>query len=110
MKARNNQYDTLVQALNELYQRGYIHNFRIDETGQMIENPKSRYSPSEVRLLEYHRFEGMTNPSDMSIVYAVETKNGIKGTVVDSYGAAGTDYVSAFMNLAQQNQFRKTDN
>jgi len=110
MEGKNNQYDTLVQALNSLYQRGYVHNFRIAPNGEMVENSQSHYSPSEVSLHEFHRFEGMTNPSDMSIVYAVETKNGSKGTVVDSYGASGTDYVSAFMNLVQQNQFRETDN
>ena len=28
----------------------------------------------------------MTNPDDMSIVYAVTTDDGKKGTVVDAYG------------------------
>jgi len=110
METRNNQYDTLVEALNSLYQRGYIHNFRIDENGDMIEHSNIHYASSEVQLNEYHRFEGMTNPSDMSIVYAVETINGEKGTVVDSYGVSGTDYVSNFMNKVQQSQFRKTEN
>jgi len=35
---------------------------------------------------EFHRFEGMSNPDDNSIVFAISSDDGIKGTLVDAYG------------------------
>ncbi|WP_430973585.1 hypothetical protein [Sunxiuqinia rutila] len=102
---KNNQYATMVEALKELDKRGYTHNFRVNEYGQLEENRTRHYPPSEVELHEFHRFEGATNPSDMSIVYAVQTKSGTKGTVVDSYGAGGSAVTSKFMNSIDQKQF-----
>ena len=34
----------------------------------------------------YRRFEGASDPDDMSIVYAVESNNGWQGTIVDAFG------------------------
>ena len=33
-----------------------------------------------------HRFEGMSSTDDNSILYAISSKDGIKGTLVDAYG------------------------
>jgi hypothetical protein len=41
----------------------------------------------------------------MSILYAVQTSTGLKGTVVDAYGADGSEVISEFMNQANQKQF-----
>ncbi|MHA7111977.1 hypothetical protein ACRTDU_17755 [Sunxiuqinia elliptica] len=105
MKHLNNQYSTLVEALNELAKRGFTHNFRIDDRGLITEKSDQVILPKQVTLQEFHRFEGMTNPSDMSIVYAIETNSGLKGTIVDSYGASGSEQISEFMNQVIQKQF-----
>ncbi|QGY47689.1 phosphoribosylpyrophosphate synthetase [Maribellus comscasis] len=102
---KNNQYETLVEALEQLKERGYTHNFQVNEHGQLIEDKEGFFFPSEVELHEFHRFEGDTNPADMSILYAVQTSTGLKGTVVDAYGAEGSEVISKFMNQANQKQF-----
>ncbi|WP_339737526.1 hypothetical protein [uncultured Sunxiuqinia sp.] len=102
---KNNQYSTLVEALAELAKRGYTHNYRVNRYGQLEESKTVHFLPSEVELHEFHRFEGATNPSDMSIVYAVKTNSEEKGTVVDSYGVDGSEVTSKFMNKIAQRQF-----
>ncbi|MGQ7869315.1 hypothetical protein [Sunxiuqinia sp. sy24] len=102
---KNNQYSTMLEAMQDLTKRGYTHNFRVNEHGQLEENKTVHYPPNEVELHEFHRFEGETNPADMSIVYAVQTKSGAKGTVVDSYGVDGSEITSKFMNSIDQKQF-----
>jgi len=104
--SNNNNYDTMVEAINDLIAKGYTHNFRIDENGLLREGTKKEtYWPEKIELHEFHRFEGNTNPSDMSIVYAVATVSGKKGTVVDSFGVNGNEEVSRFMNKVAQKQF-----
>jgi hypothetical protein len=43
--------------------------------------------PDDFEIVEHHRFEGETNPSDSSIIYAIESKDGaMKGVLVGAYG------------------------
>lgn len=106
MKRVNNNYETMVEAIEDLKKRGYTHNFNVDSKGVLADGESSKtYLPSSVELHELHRFEGATNPSDMSILYAVETDSGKKGTVVDAFGVDGSETVSKFMNHVAQKQF-----
>jgi hypothetical protein len=106
MKRVNNNYDTMVEAIEDLKSRGFTHNFNVESNGVLSEGKSSRkYLPSSVALHELHRFEGATNPSGMSILYAVETDTGAKGTVVDAFGVDGSETVSKFMNHVAQKQF-----
>lgn len=101
----NNKYDTLSDASENLLKRGYTYNFRVNEKGILTDNKNLKFDPSEVILEEFHRFEGMSNPADSTILYAVTTKSGMKGTVVDSYGADGSEITSDFMNKVEQRQY-----
>ncbi len=81
-----NTYDTLVEATNDLQKRGFEHNFNLESDRLYCEKLEKYYHPKEFTIKEVHRFEGMTNPSDNSVVYALETNNGDKGMLVDAYG------------------------
>ncbi len=80
-------YDSLLDALNGLKQRGYTIDFNLafnhvkcNETGVCL-------SPSQFEITEHHRFEGISNPEDSSIVFAIESKDGtMKGVLVSAYG------------------------
>jgi hypothetical protein len=100
----NNQYSTMVEATEQLTQKGYTHNFKVNDAGSLQDSSGELYPPSDVILQEFHRFEGITDPSDMSIIYAVETHSGLKGAVVDAYGVDGSMVTSEFMNLVKQKQ------
>lgn len=101
----NNKYDTLADATAQLLKKGYNFNFQVNEAGKLSDNDALEFEPSQVILEEVHRFEGMTNPADSSILYAVKTKSGEKGIVIDSYGADGSEVTSEFMNKVDQAQF-----
>ncbi len=102
---KNNQYTTLIQALEDLSKQDYKGNFSVTDEGLLDDGKGNLHSPQEVKLMEFHRFEGETNPSDSSILYVLKLRNGKKGTVVDSYGAQGSEITSDFMNNAKQKQF-----
>lgn len=71
------QYNTLAAAVIGLRERGY----ELDML-ELIKNNK----PEHFTVVEVHHFEGIINPSDNSILYAIESKTGEKGIVVDTNG------------------------
>ncbi len=101
----NNQYNTLSEAVEHLKKRGFTHNFRVNNEGELIETGEAHFEPANVKLVEFHRFEGTSDPGDMSILYALETTTGEKGTVVDSFGMDGSETISEFMNKVEQGQY-----
>ena len=101
----NNRFDSLAQATANLIKEGYTINFRVNDEGKLVDNKRVEFNPKQVKLNEFHRFEGASNPADSSILYAVETDSGLKGLVVDSFGADGSVITSDFMNKVRQNQF-----
>ena len=43
---------------------------------------------------EIYRFEGVSDPDDMAIVYAIESRDGTRGTLVDAFGVYSDPAVS----------------
>lgn len=80
-------YDTMVDALAGARERGYTTDFNIAFDKLKCSTTGVCLSPSQFEIVEFHRFEGFTNPSDSSIVYFVEAKDGnMKGVLVSAYG------------------------
>ncbi|MFZ4263726.1 phosphoribosylpyrophosphate synthetase [Sphingobacterium sp. HJSM2_6] len=83
-------YDTLSEAVNDLQRLGYVTDFLINEDGSCIycSGGNIELSPDEFEIDLIYRFEGMTDPADESILFAISSKdNLIKGLVINSFGA-----------------------
>ena len=48
-------------------------------------------------IREYQRFEGVSDPDDMAIVYGIESLDGTQGSLVDAFGTYSNATVSAFL-------------
>ncbi len=79
--------ETLSEAITDLKQRGYVQDFNLHP--EWIECPplNLRLRPEEFHVDEVYRFEGMNNPDDSSILLAIQSTTGVKGLLVDAYGA-----------------------
>ncbi|MFK7937329.1 MAG: phosphoribosylpyrophosphate synthetase [Saprospiraceae bacterium] len=94
---QSNYYDTLVEATQELKSRGYKDDFKLrDEGMENLANNKF-YQPDDLKIVEFHRFEGMTNPAESSMISAVELSDGRKGTIVTTYGAYSDEKMDEFL-------------
>lgn len=80
------QYSTMVDATKGLKERGFTHEFKLREDGMECLETGVKYQPDDMKIVEYHRFEGMSNPADMSAVFAIECNDETQGLVVSSYG------------------------
>ncbi len=79
-------YETLTEALNDLAKRGYVHNFNIECDCIKCTAIELKLHPDDFEITEFYRFEGDSNPDDEEILYAIASKDGIKGTLVNAYG------------------------
>jgi len=47
---------------------------------------QQKFNPEDFKIVEVYRYEGDSDPADEAIVYAIESKNGLKGVLVNGYG------------------------
>lgn len=81
-----NNYQSLVDALDDLRKRDYVADFATDTVCLYCGDLDIRLNPEEFNVDEVYRFEGDSNPDDSSVLYAITSTTGVKGTLVDSYG------------------------
>ena len=77
-------YDTVSEALADLKIRGYNNDFNLAENCIVCDNQK--FEPLDFEITEIYRFEGNSDPGDEAIVYAIQSKTGVKGVLVNGYG------------------------
>ena len=78
-----NQMSTLTSCTNHLLKEGFTENFSAHKNGIEAPSKGRNYSPSEVKIVSFYRFEGDSDPGDNAILYAIETHDGTKGLLID---------------------------
>lgn len=95
-------YETLADAVTDLRKRGFTVDFNLEENCLVCHEDK--FHPQDFEITEVYRFEGDTDPADQSVVYAIESKTGLKGILVNAYGL----YADAMSNeIIQKLSFHK---
>lgn len=94
----------LIEKTEELTEKGYDAEFQITEAGLKHLKGNEIYQPGDIHIVEFFRFEGITNPDDMAILYVIETKDGLKGTIIDAFGLYSDDILGAFMKEVEKNK------
>ncbi|MGN6618484.1 MAG: phosphoribosylpyrophosphate synthetase [Ilyomonas sp.] len=78
---------TLFETINELRKEGYTEDFNLRQNCLECRNGEFKIFADEFKVDKYLRFEGESNPSDASILYAIssDSKN-LKGVLMNAYG------------------------
>lgn len=91
-------YSTMTEAVEALRRRGFTADFTFSkERGQITAGDRS-FKGDQLAIVEHHRFEGASDPDDSSVVYALEGSDGIKGLLIDAYGAYARGDICALLN------------
>lgn len=91
----------------KLEKDGFTEQFRVEKGRLYSIETEKKYKPAEVKVVNFYRFEGISDPEDMSILYAIETTDGAKGTLTDAYGTYSDDDTGAFLKEVETH--KKTD-
>jgi hypothetical protein len=90
-------YSTVLEAVNDLKKRGYKEDFDLQSNSVTCAALNLKWHPENFKVDEFYRFEGMSNPDDNSIVFAISSNDGIKGTLVDAYGPYSENLTEAMI-------------
>lgn len=87
--------DPLTEKLEELQKEGFTHQFDLKDGALQADGQK--YSADQLEIVEEYRFEGESNPDDLSVLYAVKADDGTQGTVIDAYGTYADNELGEFL-------------
>lgn len=79
-------YNNLIDALQDLKARGYTNDFNLKPHCLECTSLALQLHPEDFEVKEFYRFEGDSSTDDNSILFAIESKDGIKGVLIDAYG------------------------
>jgi hypothetical protein len=79
-------YTTLSEAIDGLKRQGYTQDFNLACDALHCASLDLKLHPEDFTIDKFFRFEGMSDPDDNSILFAISSKDGIRGTLVDAYG------------------------
>jgi hypothetical protein len=87
--------ETLTDAVARLASAGYRGSFLAREGRLTSIETEQHFAPEDLVVCEVVRFEGDSDPGDMTVLFAMQTSDGsVRGTFVAGYGTA-TDAESA---------------
>ena len=77
---------TMTSCTATLQAEGYTENFIMKDVWLEAPSTKRLYTPNDIKINSFYRFEGESDPADSAIVYAIQTNDELKGLLIDSYG------------------------
>lgn len=78
-----NNYNSPVDALADLKKRGYDARFEPKPFCLYCGDLDIRLHAEDFNIDEIYRFAGNSDPDDSTVVYAVSSNTGLKGTLID---------------------------
>ncbi|MCC6953172.1 MAG: hypothetical protein IT290_03550 [Deltaproteobacteria bacterium] len=96
------------EACESLRSHGFTESFVFDPPALRCCETGELFQASQIEITGIFRFEGESNPSDMSVIYALEgtTFSGKlrRGILVDAYGAYATPRLGDFLESVTENR------
>ena len=98
---RTTSYTNVVEAIEGLRKRGFTANFEfLDHTFRDVESGRT-FRADELTIVEHFRFEGASDRDDMSVVYAIESIDGLKGVIADAFGLYADADLGGFLETVE---------
>lgn len=88
-------YGTVSEALEAFRLQGFTVDFNLHEN--CIACQTDKFEPHEFEIVDLYRYEGNSDPADEAVVYAIESKSGMKGVLVTGYGMSSDTMSEAIL-------------
>lgn len=86
-----------LDKIREYESKGYTSSF-IMRLGVLTDISSGHsYGVDDIKIVDEYRYEGMSDPDDLSILYVLEMSDGNKGLILRPYGARATEEIDHFL-------------
>lgn len=94
---------TVSEVLDKLKAEGYTVDFNLSENCLICQGNSLQIYPDEFVVDRHYRFEGMSDPGDEAVIYAISSdKHKMKGTLVDGYGIYSDEMTHELIQALRQ--------
>ncbi|WP_375578116.1 phosphoribosylpyrophosphate synthetase [Marivirga tractuosa] len=91
--------NTLAEKIENLKKEGYTEDFFFEDGKLKTED--NSFEKNDISEVKEYRFEGKSNPDDLSILYQITTSSGKKGTIADGFGPNANQELTEFILEAE---------
>ncbi|MEO8666010.1 MAG: phosphoribosylpyrophosphate synthetase [Ignavibacteria bacterium] len=77
---------TVPEIIQKLREKHFIHDFCVKDEKISSNETGETFSPEDLIIERIYRYEGESDPGDMSVVYGITSKSGTRGILIDAYG------------------------
>ena len=94
---------TVTEVIQNLQQEGYTEDFNLKTNCLECRKNALQVSPEEFVVDRHFRFEGLSDPADAAIIYAISSiKHNIKGILVNGYGTSSEPLTEELVNALKE--------
>lgn len=97
-------YKTLAEAVEGLRRRGFTANFELLNKRFRAVDSGQTFTADQLTIVEHHRFEGVSDPDDMAVLYGIEANDGTRGTIADAFGPQADPDLGAFLKNVKMHE------
>ncbi|HKW91390.1 MAG TPA: phosphoribosylpyrophosphate synthetase [Methylomirabilota bacterium] len=97
MPPEKNALTDVAAVVDDLTHHGFPEEFRVVAGHLQVVRTGESLETKDLVIRDVYRFEGVSDPDDMAIVYGVESASGARGTVVDAFGVYSDPALSAVL-------------
>ena len=88
--------------IDRIERDGFTEHFTVEHGALKSTERGDSFAPRDVIIREFARYEGVSDPDDMSVIYAIETRDGRRGTLTDGFGVYANPAVTAFVESVEK--------
>lgn len=93
----------MIEDIRIAKEKGFNSEFFFVNGKLRCRGSKVEYTAEDCKLVEYRRYEGMTDPGDSSILFLIKCFDGTKGCLSSAYGKdADTDLIEFVRSLTRE--------
>lgn len=92
-----NDFETVTEAIEQLKAKGYKKDFNLlsEQECLVCNNNEHILTPEEFDIDYVFRFEGMSDPADETVLYAISSsKHNVKGILINAFGVYANETAS----------------
>lgn len=95
------EMNTLTSCVNKATKEGYVESFKVEDHKLVSTSGGKRYAPKDIDIKNFYRFEGESDPAENAILYVIETKDGVKGMLINAYGVYADEDINKFIKKVE---------